>query len=221
VTAAQEAFLRTYHAEHPAVTSKLFAGDQSSYETLRDRVAGCRRVLDLGCGDGVLLELLAPEHEIAGVDISRESLALAPQRPALAGATLLQGRAQSLPFADNSFDACVSHMAMMLMGDIEQVAAEIARVLSPGGVLSCAVGSLSAGDDAFDLFRSLVRPAIQAAPASQRDPHTSRIRAGRLGDRPDRPQRHSGRGVGVCVQRLRPGPARSRSRRLSAAGVLR
>ncbi|MGV9852588.1 methionine biosynthesis protein MetW [Streptomyces sp. NPDC003442] len=32
---------------------------RSSYELLCDRVAGSRRVLDLGCGDGLLLEFLA------------------------------------------------------------------------------------------------------------------------------------------------------------------
>ncbi|MFF8732632.1 class I SAM-dependent methyltransferase [Streptomyces sp. NPDC015171] len=45
-----------------------------------------------------------------------------------------------LPFADDGFDACVCPMALMLMGEIELVMAEIARVLSPGGVPACVVG---------------------------------------------------------------------------------
>ncbi|MEV5176796.1 class I SAM-dependent methyltransferase [Streptomyces flaveolus] len=101
------------------------------------------RVLDLGCGDGLLLELPAGKagRHLAGVDLSSHSLALARRRPALSGARLEQGRAQELPFADDSFDACVSHMALILMSETEQVAAEVARVLSPGGVLASAASA--------------------------------------------------------------------------------
>jgi ubiquinone/menaquinone biosynthesis C-methylase UbiE len=82
------------------------------------RSGGRKGVLDLGCGDGLLLEFLAREggRLLAGVDLSPYSLALARRRPALTGARLEEGRAQELPFADDSFDACVSHMALMLMG---------------------------------------------------------------------------------------------------------
>lgn len=69
-TAAQEAFLRAFHAERPAVTAHAFADGRgpdgrSSYEILRDRVAGARRVLDPGCGDGVLLGPARPHRGTA------------------------------------------------------------------------------------------------------------------------------------------------------------
>ncbi|MFI0978572.1 class I SAM-dependent methyltransferase [Streptomyces sp. NPDC021093] len=176
-TTSQEAFLRAFHAEHPAVTSDAFADGRavdgrSSYEILCDRVAGSRRVLDLGCGDGLLLELLARTdgRRLTGVDLSPEALALARRRPALAGATLLESRAQDLPLADDSFDACVSHMALMLMGEVEQVVAEVARVLSPGGTLACVLGGGAVGGEAFELFLGLLGPVIDEAPAAQRIP---------------------------------------------------
>ncbi|MGW1891594.1 class I SAM-dependent methyltransferase [Streptomyces sp. NPDC002004] len=176
-TTSQEAFLRAFHAERPAVTADALAGgrtadDRSSYEILCDRVAGRRRVLDLGCGDGLLLELLArtPGRELAGLDLSPDSLALARLRPALAGAALVEGRAQHLPFPDDDFDACVSHMALMLMADVEQVVAEIARVLTPGGVLACVLGGGAVGGEAYDLFLGLARPLIDALPAARRIP---------------------------------------------------
>ncbi|MGG7572128.1 class I SAM-dependent methyltransferase [Streptomyces sirii] len=125
-------------------------GGRSSYEILRDRVAACRRVLDLGCGDGLLLELLAAcdpgpgraVPELAGLDLSPEELALARRRPGLDRADLRVGRAQRLPFPNGRFDGCVSHMALMLMSDMERVAAEVARVLAPGGTLAVVLGAV-------------------------------------------------------------------------------
>ncbi|MYR03539.1 class I SAM-dependent methyltransferase [Streptomyces sp. SID6139] len=165
-SAVQEEFLRAFHAVRPAVTAEAFGrgrgpDGRSSYELLRDRVAGHRRVLDLGCGDGLLLELLARDggRELAGVDLSPRSLALARLRPALFAARLHTGRAQELPFAEGSFDACVSHLALMLMGDIEQVAAEVARVLAPGGVLACVMDGGAVGGEAYERFVRLLRRA--------------------------------------------------------------
>lgn len=145
---------------------------RSSYEIVCDRVAGSRRVLDLGCGDGLLLEFLAQAEgrRLAGVDLSPHSLDLARRRTSLSGTRLVRGRAQELPFADDSFDACVSHMALMLMGDLEHVAAEVARVLTPGGVLSCVVGGGAVGGEAYERFLALLRSTIGKAPASKRIP---------------------------------------------------
>jgi SAM-dependent methyltransferase len=180
-TAAQEAFLREFHADYPAVTSSTLgrgrtADGRSSYEILRDRVAGSVRVLDLGCGDGFLLDLLVRDgRELAGVDLSAADLALARQRSSLAGVPLLEGRAQELPFDAGSFDACVSHMAFMLMADIDEVAAEVARVLSPGGFLACVLGGGPLGGEAYGVFRDLARRHLGAVPETQRIP--------KLGDR--------------------------------------
>ncbi|WP_181446941.1 class I SAM-dependent methyltransferase [Streptomyces sp. NTH33] len=48
-------------------------------------MTGARRVLDLGCGDGVLPDLLARTEgrRLAGVDLSPEAPALARRRPSL------------------------------------------------------------------------------------------------------------------------------------------
>jgi ubiquinone/menaquinone biosynthesis C-methylase UbiE len=101
-------------------------------------------VLDLACGSGHLLQLLARRSEselrLFGVDFSAAELAVA--REALGdGATLCQARAQRLPFAADSFDYVLSHMALMLMDDAEQVLREIHRVLRPGAVLAAVVGA--------------------------------------------------------------------------------
>jgi SAM-dependent methyltransferase len=182
-TRAQEAFLRDFHARRPAVTAEVFghgraADGRSSYRTLADLVGDAPRVLELGCGDGLLLELLAEGRDaagLAGIDLSPEALRLAARRPALAEAELREARAQALPFADGAFDACVSHMALMLMADVEQVAAEVARVLAPGGLLACVLGGGPAGGEAYELFVGLLRRTLAERPGGWGMP--------RLGDR--------------------------------------
>jgi SAM-dependent methyltransferase len=161
-TTAQEAFLLAFHARHPAVTPQAIGAGRapdgrSSYAIVRDRVAGVRRVLDLGCGDGHLLDML---DNGVGVDVSPESVALAVDR----GAVAVVGRAQDLPFAGGTFDACVSHMTFMLMDDEDRVARELARVLRPGGVFAAVLGGGGIAGQAWELFRGLAEPVLAAHP---------------------------------------------------------
>ncbi|MFC4086810.1 class I SAM-dependent methyltransferase [Amycolatopsis samaneae] len=178
-TTAQEAFLRDFHARHPAVTPRALGrgrapDGRSSYEILRDHVEGCPRVLDLGCGDGFLLDLLAEAgHEIAGIDLSAADLALARRRPSLAEVRLVEARAQDLPFPSGEFDACVSHMAFMLMPDADRIAAELARVLAPGGRLAMVLGGgpgETDEEDGYGLFRRLLHAVLDGTPAERRIP---------------------------------------------------
>ncbi|WP_406637198.1 class I SAM-dependent methyltransferase [Amycolatopsis sp. WGS_07] len=178
----RETFFRAFHTSHPAVTSRSFgdgrsADGRSSYELLRDEIADAGPVLDLACGDGFLLDLLAERgYQATGIDVSSTDLALARQRPA----TVVEARAQQLPFADNAFGACVSHMAFMLMSEIDQVAAELARVLRPGGQLALVLGGGPAGNEAYALFGKLLREILAEVPAEQQLP--------RLGDKRTRSQ---------------------------------
>ena len=92
---------------------------------------------------------------LAGLDLSAEELALARRRPHVARADLRVGAGAATPFEDGRFDGCVSHMALMLMSDAEQVAAELARVLEPGGTLAVVVGGGAAGGEAYASFLRL------------------------------------------------------------------
>ena len=94
-------------------------------------------VLDIGCGTGRLLERLAtkfPDMQAIGLDLSANMLRVARQsnryRPRL---IYVEGKAESLPFADGQFDAVFSTISFLHYLEPKQVLSEIARVLSPGG----------------------------------------------------------------------------------------
>ncbi|MFF4594550.1 methyltransferase domain-containing protein [Amycolatopsis sp. NPDC001319] len=94
---------------------------------------------------------------------------MARKRPELKAARLEQGRAQELPFADKTFDAVVSHMTLMLMVDVERVAAEAARVLEPRGVFAAVVGGGGA-IGATAVFFELAKPRFDAVPEERKPP---------------------------------------------------
>lgn len=141
----REAFLRSFHAAHAGITSAVMARG-GSYDRLAALVPAGARVLELGCGDG---HLLAKTGGI-GLDLSEAEVALAYRH----GLAVVQGRAQALPFADGTFDVCLCHLALMLMDDLDQVAAELARV-TPRFAAIVGGGPTASGDDAFHRFLAL------------------------------------------------------------------
>ncbi len=99
------------------------------------------RVLDLACGSGAFLENLAatfPRARLAGVDLSTSYLAEARRLSKVDA--MVQANAERLPFADASLDAvaCIYLFHELPPRVRPRVAAEIARVLKPGGVLTFA-----------------------------------------------------------------------------------
>ncbi|OHV97666.1 SAM-dependent methyltransferase [Janthinobacterium lividum] len=175
---AAETYLQDFHQRQVGVTSAAFAhlparsastSYASSYAALSDLVPVGNRplsVLDLGCGDGHLLGLLAarrqPQLQLLGVDMSEAELAVA--RTALPPSVrLLQGRAQALDVPSASVDYLVSHMALMLMNDIEQVMREILRVLRPGSQFAAIVGRTFLLGEVNDVFMRVFKPIASDA----------------------------------------------------------
>ncbi|MBC8056959.1 MAG: methyltransferase domain-containing protein [Rhizobiales bacterium] len=172
-----ERYLAGYHDTNPGATSRAFAAlpvtnatvsFASTYEALIGALPADdapQTVLDLACGDGHLLGLLAGStrpHTLIGVDLSAGELAAARTRLG-ARATLLQGKAQQLPLTTASVDAVVSHLALMLMDDAETVITELHRVLRPGGTLVGVVGARPSPNPALEAFVRLYPAASQRA----------------------------------------------------------
>jgi len=87
------------------------------------------RVLDLGCGDGVLTqELVAAGAEVLGIDASEDMLASARERGL--NVELMDGHALTF---DNEFDAVFSNAALHWMWQPEKVIAGAFHALRPGG----------------------------------------------------------------------------------------
>jgi 2-polyprenyl-6-hydroxyphenyl methylase/3-demethylubiquinone-9 3-methyltransferase len=94
------------------------------------------RVLDIGCGGGLLAEEFARlDCTVVGVDPSERSLAAARAHAAGQGLTIDYRRAagEALPFADACFDCAYCCDVLEHVTDLRQVIAETARVLKPGG----------------------------------------------------------------------------------------
>ena len=87
------------------------------------------RILDLGCGDGVLTRRIAESGaEVVGVDTSESLLAAA--RAAGLNARAMSGEALAF---DAEYDAVFSNAALHWMLDGAAVAAGVFRALKPGG----------------------------------------------------------------------------------------
>ena len=98
-----------------------------------------KRVLDLGCGDGLLTATLATHGaRVVGIDIDRAALhaALARLDTTRAGSgRFVEGRIESLPFPADAFDVVTAVTVLCLVSDRATAAQEAARVLRPGGRL--------------------------------------------------------------------------------------
>ena len=130
------------------------------------------RVLDVGCGTGVLaraaLDRVGSDGHVAGIDPNDAMLGVA--RRLGPGVEWTSGVAERLPYPDASFDRVVCEFALMFFTDRSAAIAEMARVLAPGRTVAVAtwasldrapgyaamaglLGELF-GDDAADALRA-------------------------------------------------------------------
>ena len=98
-----------------------------------DALPARARVLDAGCGEGVLVEEYAGRLAIEGLDENYSS------------AHVCQGSLLALPYADGSFDRvlCLDVLEHLALADQPSALAELRRVLRPDGELLVSVPNLA------------------------------------------------------------------------------
>jgi arsenite methyltransferase len=103
------------------------------------------QVVDLGSGSGMdvffACTQVGPQGGVVGVDFTAEQLSKAQTLAVVAGfdqAEFRAGRIERLPVQDESADCVISNGVINLSPDKQQVFAEAARVLRPGGRLAIA-----------------------------------------------------------------------------------
>jgi ubiquinone/menaquinone biosynthesis C-methylase UbiE len=130
--------------------------------------AAPKRILELGCGTGHWLELLAANgHRVTGVDPSPGMLAKA--RPKQTG-VLVRALAEALPFPSGHFDRVVIINALHHFQDPQRAFAEARRVLSPSGaLLNIALDPSSELDEwaIYDFFPSTCARDRERYPATR------------------------------------------------------
>ena len=102
-------------------------------------VAAGQRVLDIGCGTGVVaLTAARTGAKVIGSDLTPALLEIARANAGLAGLTLSFDEAdvEALPYADASFDVVLSQFGHMFGPRPDVTAAEMLRVLRPGGTIA-------------------------------------------------------------------------------------
>jgi ubiquinone/menaquinone biosynthesis C-methylase UbiE len=124
----------------------LFLGRQAEYDrhivSLLD-LDGSYRVLDLGCGTGVLTRMIADRLDAAaggravGIDAAARMIAVARKKRAADNCIFEAMAAESLSFEDGAFDTVVSSLFFHHVPlDLKAMAlVEALRVLRPGGQL--------------------------------------------------------------------------------------
>ncbi len=109
------------------------------------REAGVRTVLELGCGTGNDAARLAGEgYSVTAVDVSGEAIGQAQARFGSLARFLVADVTRQLPFADGSFDAVMSNVALHMFPDdvTRAVFAQVGRLVRPGGLFVFHVNSL-------------------------------------------------------------------------------
>jgi ubiquinone/menaquinone biosynthesis C-methylase UbiE len=123
------------------------------------RVEPGMTVLDAACGAGNAAIPAAQEGaRTIGLDLSPDMLALARERAAdyMVEIDWVEGDVQELPFADGSFERVLSVFGYEFAPDPRRAAAELRRVLSPGGVIAVAVWGIDPS-----LVRLLGEPSLE------------------------------------------------------------
>ncbi|WP_051063042.1 class I SAM-dependent methyltransferase [Ilumatobacter nonamiensis] len=149
---------------------------QATYRPIHNAVLGRleglepKRILDLGCGTGHLAERLSmmfPKASVVGADLSDGMIERAAERLTDDDMSdFVRADAQHLPLRDHSFDVVTCTESFHWYADQEAAAAELARLIAPGGrVVIASIATVTGfADDAIQRATALAGRPVRAIP---------------------------------------------------------
>lgn len=146
------------------------------------RLRAGMQALDLGSGTGYPALLgartVGPSGSVVGMDLAEQMLAVAQRKATALGltnVTFRTGDATTLPFEANSFDAVTSRFCLMFLPEIPKAAAEITRVLRPGGWVAAAVWSAPEKNPSIGLSMEAIKQVVELPPPDPTAPGIFRL----------------------------------------------
>ncbi len=124
------------------VSARMNRQNQPLYEATERllTLSASERVLDIGCGNGYVMNMLAARHScvFTGIDISKSILKAAARRNRLflkkGVMRFSQQNVGAMSFADASFDKVYTINTMYFWDNLDATIAEIRRVMRPNGL---------------------------------------------------------------------------------------
>lgn len=135
-------------------------------------VTGGQHVLDIGCGPGALTGVLVDRvgaDAVSAFDPSESFVEACATR--FPGVDVRLGRAEEIPFDDGAFDVALSQLVLHFVSDGPQVAAEMRRVLRPGGTAGACVWDFAEG---MEMLRHFWDSALIVDPRAPDEARTLR-----------------------------------------------
>lgn len=125
--------------------------------------------LDVGCGPGALTGVLVDRlgaASVSAIDPSPPFVADCARRHA--GVDVREGRAEAIPFADECFDRSLAQLVLHFVSDPPGAAAEMRRVVRPGGGIAACVWDFEVEMEMLRAFWDAARVVDQHAPDEAR-----------------------------------------------------
>lgn len=117
------------------------------------------RILDVNCGTGAhsleLAERMRGKSEVIGVDPSAERIALARAKALVKkidNVRFEQSPASDLPFDSHEFGAVIGDASMLNTAEIQEVLAEMVRVVQPEGRVVLKLATRGSFDEFFSIY---------------------------------------------------------------------
>lgn len=135
------------------------------YELVREQIGSVTglRILEVACGrGGFVKELSQNGAQVTGCDFSLAALRVGQEKLRALGngisAALIQGDAQALPFAGESFDVVVSCETIEHVPDVRKALREMWRVARPGAKLFLTTPNYANLMGLYDLYARVRHP---------------------------------------------------------------